>query len=65
MTFADLVAGDSVFVGANPLVYHCTIDPTWGPACTNLRDGAPSFRPTPGKKPCKWLAVKALDMRRR
>ena len=38
MTFADLVAGDSVFVDANTLIYHCSIDPTWGPACTNLLD---------------------------
>jgi predicted nucleic acid-binding protein len=38
MTFADLVAGDSVFVDANTLIYHCSIDPTWGLACTNLLD---------------------------
>lgn len=38
MTFADLQAGDSVFVDANTLVYHCTIDPTNGAACTNLLD---------------------------
>jgi predicted nucleic acid-binding protein len=30
--------GDSVFVGANTLIYHCTIDPAFGPACTNLLD---------------------------
>jgi predicted nucleic acid-binding protein len=38
MTFADLVAGDSVFVDANTLIYHCTIDPVFGPACTDLLD---------------------------
>ena len=34
MTFADLVAGDAVFVDANTLLYHCTIDPVFGSACT-------------------------------
>ena len=29
MTFADLVVGDSVFVDANTLIYHCTIDPVF------------------------------------
>jgi predicted nucleic acid-binding protein len=38
MTFADLAAGDSVFVDANTLIYHCTLDPSFGPACTNLLD---------------------------
>src|SRR5262249_47605051 len=38
MTFADLVAGDSVFVDANTLIYHCTIDPAYGRACTDLLD---------------------------
>ena len=38
MTFADLVAGDSVFIDANTLVYHCTLDPTHGGACTDLLD---------------------------
>lgn len=38
MTFADLVVGDSVFVDANTLLYHCTLDPVFGPACTNLLD---------------------------
>jgi predicted nucleic acid-binding protein len=38
MTFADLVAGDSVFVDANTLIYHCSIDPVFGAACTNLLD---------------------------
>lgn len=38
MTFADLVAGDSLFVDANTLLYHCTIDPKFGRACTDLLD---------------------------
>ncbi len=38
MTFADLVKGDSLFVDANTIIYHCTIDPIWGPACTDLLD---------------------------
>jgi predicted nucleic acid-binding protein len=38
MTFADLVAGDSLFVDANTLVYHCTLDPKFGSACTDLLD---------------------------
>jgi predicted nucleic acid-binding protein len=38
MTFADLAVGDSIFVDANTLIYHCTIDPTYGPACTDLLD---------------------------
>src|SRR5947209_8035784 len=38
MTFADLAAGDSVFVDANTLVYHCTLDPVFGSACTDLLD---------------------------
>lgn len=38
MTFADLVAGDEVFVDANTLIYHCTGDPIFGSACTNLLD---------------------------
>jgi predicted nucleic acid-binding protein len=36
MTFADLQAGDSLFIDANTLVYHCTLDPVHGAACTNL-----------------------------
>jgi predicted nucleic acid-binding protein len=38
MTFADLVANDSVFVDSNTLIYHCTIDPVFGAACTDLLD---------------------------
>jgi predicted nucleic acid-binding protein len=36
MTFADLVAGDQVFVDANTLTYHFQPHPLWGPACTQL-----------------------------
>jgi predicted nucleic acid-binding protein len=36
MTFADLVAGDAVFLDANTLTYHFQPHPTWGPACTGL-----------------------------
>jgi predicted nucleic acid-binding protein len=38
MTFANLVAGDSVFVDSNTFVYHCTLDPTHGQTCTDLLD---------------------------
>jgi predicted nucleic acid-binding protein len=36
MTFANLVAGDAVFVDANSLTYHFQPHPTWGPPCTDL-----------------------------
>jgi predicted nucleic acid-binding protein len=36
MTFADLVAGDAVFVDANTLTYHFQPHPRWGPPCSNL-----------------------------
>jgi predicted nucleic acid-binding protein len=36
MTFADLVAGDSVFVDANSLIYHFAPDPVLGPPCSQL-----------------------------
>ena len=36
MTFADLPAGASVFLDANPLVYHFAADPVFGPACNQL-----------------------------
>ncbi len=36
MTFADLAAGDSVFVDANTFLYHFTPDPVLGPACSQL-----------------------------
>ena len=36
MIFADLLAGDAVFLDANTLIYHFTTDPAYGPACTQL-----------------------------
>ncbi|MCI0376898.1 MAG: hypothetical protein L0215_04785 [Gemmataceae bacterium] len=36
MTFADLVAGDSVFVDANTLTYHFQPHPVWGPLSSDL-----------------------------
>jgi predicted nucleic acid-binding protein len=36
MTFADLGAGDAVFVDANTLTYHFQPHPVWGPPCTDL-----------------------------
>jgi predicted nucleic acid-binding protein len=36
MIFADLVAGDSVFVDANSLIYHFAPDPVLGPPCSQL-----------------------------
>jgi predicted nucleic acid-binding protein len=36
MTFADLVAGESVFVDANILVYHFGPHPVFGAACNDL-----------------------------
>jgi predicted nucleic acid-binding protein len=36
MTFADLAAGDAVFLDANVFVYHFIADPTYGGACTDL-----------------------------
>jgi predicted nucleic acid-binding protein len=36
MTFADLVAGEPIFLDANPLVYHFAPHPTLGAACTQL-----------------------------
>jgi predicted nucleic acid-binding protein len=36
MSFGDLAGGDSVFVDANTLIYHCTLDPVFGSACTDL-----------------------------
>jgi predicted nucleic acid-binding protein len=38
MIFADLQAGDAVFVDANIFVYAFGPDPTWGPACDQLLD---------------------------
>jgi predicted nucleic acid-binding protein len=36
MIFADLVAGDAVFVDANPLTYHFEPHPVWGPPSSDL-----------------------------
>jgi hypothetical protein len=36
MTFADLLAGESVFLDANALVYHFAAHPAFGAACTRL-----------------------------
>ncbi|MGO9469262.1 MAG: type II toxin-antitoxin system VapC family toxin [Isosphaeraceae bacterium] len=36
MTFADLAAGDAVFVDANILTDHFQPHPVWGPACSDL-----------------------------
>ena len=36
MTFADLVAGDSVLVDANTFVYQFSADPVLGPPCNQL-----------------------------
>jgi predicted nucleic acid-binding protein len=36
MIFADLVAGDSVFLDANTFIYHYGPDPALGPPCSQL-----------------------------
>lgn len=36
MTFANLVAGESLFIDANIFVYHFAPDPILGPACSQL-----------------------------
>jgi len=36
VTFAALAAGASVFLDANPLVYHFAPDPVFGPTCHQL-----------------------------
>jgi predicted nucleic acid-binding protein len=36
MNFANLAAGDAVFVDANTLTYHFEPHAHWGPACTQL-----------------------------
>jgi predicted nucleic acid-binding protein len=36
VTFADLPAGASVFLDANPLVYHFAPDPLFGPPCNQF-----------------------------
>lgn len=36
MTFADLAAGDSVFLDANTFIYHFGPDPTLGPLAASF-----------------------------
>jgi predicted nucleic acid-binding protein len=36
MIFADLAAGDSVFLDANTFIYHFGPDPALGPQCSQL-----------------------------
>lgn len=36
MTFADLGAGEAIFLDANPFVYHFVSDPLYGAACSQL-----------------------------
>jgi predicted nucleic acid-binding protein len=36
MTFADLIAGEAIFLDANPFVYHFVADPRYGAACSQL-----------------------------
>jgi predicted nucleic acid-binding protein len=36
VNFADLLAGDSVFVDANTFIYHFAPDPALGPPCSGL-----------------------------
>jgi antitoxin (DNA-binding transcriptional repressor) of toxin-antitoxin stability system len=36
MTFADLLAGEAIFLDANTLVYHFGPHPVFGPACNQL-----------------------------
>jgi predicted nucleic acid-binding protein len=36
MIFTDLVAGDAVFVDANPFAYRFSLHPQFGPACTDF-----------------------------
>jgi len=36
MTFADILAGEAIFLDANTLVYHFTSDPVFGAACSQL-----------------------------
>jgi predicted nucleic acid-binding protein len=38
MTFTDLPDGVSLFLDANPFVYHFAPDPVFGPACTSLME---------------------------
>ena len=36
MTFANLAAGEAIFLDANPFVYHFVSDPRYGAACSQL-----------------------------
>ena len=36
MTFVDLVAGEAMFLDANPFVCHFVADPPYGAACSQL-----------------------------
>jgi len=36
MTFADLGAGETIFLDANLFVYHFVADPLYGAACSQL-----------------------------
>ena len=36
MIFADLGAGEPIFLDANPFVYHFVSDPLYGAACSQL-----------------------------
>ena len=36
MIFADLLAGEAIFLDANTLVYHFTSEPLYGAACSQL-----------------------------
>ena len=36
MTFAQIAAGESIFLDANVLVYHFEPHPIYGPACSGL-----------------------------
>src|SRR5208282_4392393 len=38
MIFADIQAAEPVFLDANVFVYHATLDPQFGRACTDLLD---------------------------
>jgi hypothetical protein len=36
MNFAQILAGEAIFLDANVLIYHFINDPKYGPACTQL-----------------------------
>jgi predicted nucleic acid-binding protein len=43
MIFTDLVAGDSVFLDANTLIYHFGPHPAFGPACNQEVSNLPGW----------------------